>query len=180
MRSGVASPVIDAASRLLVPFMWLFATYVLVHGHDSPGGGFQGGVILAASIILLRLVRGRDRLLAFTSNHALTLACAGPLLYGGIGIACLLFGGNFLDYGALPLPLDPADPSCTDVEPRVVVAAQQLAASLAAPFPIVVTRSIGAGKFGGHRRASGVIPWSFHDDMRAHVAHSGASQARNL
>ena len=109
MRSGVGSPVIDAASRLLVPFMWLFATYVLVHGHDSPGGGFQGGVILAASIILLRLVRGRDRLLGFTSNHALTLACAGPLLYGGIGIATLLFGGNFLDYGALPLPLDPAE-----------------------------------------------------------------------
>ena len=109
MRSGVGSPVIDAASRLLVPFMWLFATYVLVHGHDSPGGGFQGGVILAASIILLRLVRGRDRLLAFTSNHALTLACAGPLLYGGIGIASLLFGGNFLDYGALPVALDPAE-----------------------------------------------------------------------
>ena len=109
MRSGVGSPVIDAASRLLVPFMWLFAIYVLVHGHDSPGGGFQGGVILAASIILLRLVHGRERESAFTSHHALVLACAGPLLYGGIGVASLLFGGNFLDYGALPLRLDPAD-----------------------------------------------------------------------
>ena len=109
MRTGVDSPVIDAAARLLAPFMWLFAIYVLVHGHDSPGGGFQGGVIMAASIILLRFVRGRERVSAFTSNHALTLGCAGPLLYGGIGGASLLFGGNFLDYGALPLPLDPAE-----------------------------------------------------------------------
>ena len=113
MRSGFGSPVIDAASRLLVPFMWLFAAYVLVHGHDSPGGGFQGGVILAASIILLRLVRGPERVPAFTSDHALSLACAGPLLYGGIGVASLLLGGNFLDYGTSPvawlLPLDPVD-----------------------------------------------------------------------
>ena len=108
MRSGFGSPVLDAACRLLVPFMWLFAAYVLAHGHDSPGGGFQGGVILAASIILLRLVRGGETVSAFTSNDALTLACAGPLLYGGIGVASLLFGGNFLDYGALPLPMDPA------------------------------------------------------------------------
>ena len=109
MRSGIGSPVIDAAARLLAPFMWLFATYVLVHGHDSPGGGFQGGVIMAASIILLRLVQSRERESAFTSHNALTLACAGPLLYGGIGVASLLFGGNFLDYGALPLPLDPVE-----------------------------------------------------------------------
>ena len=106
MKSSFGSPVLDAACRLLVPFMWLFAAYVLIHGHDSPGGGFQGGVILAASIILLRLVRGRESVSVLTSNGALTLACAGPLLYGGIGVASLLFGGNFLDYGALPLPLD--------------------------------------------------------------------------
>ena len=110
MRSGFGSPVLDAASRLLVPFMWLFAAYVLIHGHDSPGGGFQSGVILAASIILLRLVRGRESVSVLSSNGALTLACAGPLLYGGIGLTSLVFGGNFLDYSASPLPMgmDPA------------------------------------------------------------------------
>ena len=107
MRSGLGSPIIDAAARLLVPFMWLFAAYVLVHGHDSPGGGFQSGVILAASIILLRLVRGRPLASGFSSHDAFILACAGPLLYGGIGFTSVLFGGNFLDYGALPLPMDP-------------------------------------------------------------------------
>ena len=109
MKSEFGSPVIDAASRLLVPFMWLFAAYVLIHGHDSPGGGFQAGVIVAASIVLLRLVRGRQVGPWPTSSAALTLACAGPLLYGSIGLASLLFGGNFLDYGVLPLPMDPAE-----------------------------------------------------------------------
>ncbi len=87
--------------------MWLFAAYVLVHGHDSPGGGFQAGVILAASIIMLRLVRGEASPPSLTSRGALTFACAGPLIYGGIGIVTVLSGGNFLDYGALPLPMDP-------------------------------------------------------------------------
>ena len=106
MKTGLGSPVLDAASRLMVPYMWLFAAYVLIHGHDSPGGGFQAGVILAASIILLRFVRGGQRLSLLTSHHALSLACVGPLLYGGIGVTSLLFGGNFLDYGALPLPME--------------------------------------------------------------------------
>ncbi|MDH3604214.1 MAG: MnhB domain-containing protein, partial [Candidatus Tectomicrobia bacterium] len=35
----------DTACRLITPFLLLFAVYVVVHGHDSPGGGFQGGTI---------------------------------------------------------------------------------------------------------------------------------------
>jgi multicomponent Na+:H+ antiporter subunit B len=106
------SPVLDVASRLIVPFMWLFAAYVLIHGHESPGGGFQAGVILAASVILLRLVRGCQTG-DLTTQGALTLACVGPLVYGGIGVTALLSGGNFLDYGALPLGM-------TTVETRVL------------------------------------------------------------
>ncbi|MDA1094194.1 MAG: sodium:proton antiporter [Acidobacteria bacterium] len=107
MKSRFGSPVLDASARLLAPFMWLFAAYVLVHGHESPGGGFQAGVILAGSIIMLRLVRGDVAHPGVTSRDAVTLACAGTLCYGGIGIATLLAGGNFLDYGVLPLPMDP-------------------------------------------------------------------------
>ena len=109
MRSTFGSPVLDAAARLLAPFMWLFAAYVLVHGHESPGGGVQAGVIVAASIILLRLVRGRLVASGLTSRDALTMACLGPLLYGGIGMASLFFGGNFLDYGVFPFPMEPSE-----------------------------------------------------------------------
>ena len=41
--------------RLLVPVIQIFAFYVLAHGHVSPGGGFQGGVLMGASFILVAL-----------------------------------------------------------------------------------------------------------------------------
>ncbi len=47
--------IVKTICRLLVPFMQLFALYVIAHGHHSPGGGFQGGVILGASFILLAI-----------------------------------------------------------------------------------------------------------------------------
>ena len=50
-----ADIILQEASRLLLPPMQLFALYVIAHGHHSPGGGFQGGVILGASLILLAI-----------------------------------------------------------------------------------------------------------------------------
>jgi multicomponent Na+:H+ antiporter subunit B len=102
------SSVVDAATRLLVPFIMLFAAYVVAHGHYSPGGGFQGGVILAAALILVRLVRGSATEWGLTRDRAVVLACAGVLFYAAIGFVSLLGEGEFLDYGALPLDLDPA------------------------------------------------------------------------
>jgi len=98
------SPVLDAAVRLLTPFLMLFAIYVLVHGHNSPGGGFPGGAVLAGAVVLVRLVHGRDVTWGLGAGGALVLASAGALLFAGIGAAALAFGGDFLDYAALPLP----------------------------------------------------------------------------
>ncbi len=88
--------------RQLVPFIQLFALYVVAHGHHSPGGGFQGGVILAASFVLLGLsfnvqvVRRRVGDVAQVFSGGL-----GVLLYVGVGLLCLGLGGAFLDYGTL-------------------------------------------------------------------------------
>ncbi len=102
------SSVLDAASRLLTPFIMTFAIYVLVHGHDSPGGGFQGGAILAAALILIKLNRGRSAGWGLSRRAALAIACTGILVYGGIGVVSLFFGGNFLAYSFLPLPFEGA------------------------------------------------------------------------
>ena len=109
MRAPFGSPVLDVACRLPIPFILLFAAYVIVHGHDSPGGGFQGGAILAATIILIRMVRGGERPWALDRRRAFILACAGVGLYAGIGFLSLFFSGNYLDYGVLPLPLPPPE-----------------------------------------------------------------------
>lgn len=86
----------------LVAAMQLFAFYVLVHGHYSPGGGFQAGILLAASMILPRLAGGRPTgPLALSPGGAGVLTAAGVLIFAGIGAIPILFGQAMLDYSAL-------------------------------------------------------------------------------
>lgn len=88
--------------RLLIPFIFLFGLYVQFHGEYSPGGGFQAGALIAASIILYALLEGQDRALKAIPQTALTiLMCSGALLYTLVGIAGLVNGGYFLDYSVL-------------------------------------------------------------------------------
>ena len=97
------SAIVTCVVRTLVPFVQLFGLYVIVHGHTSPGGGFQGRVILAASAILLSLAFGsRDLQRRFSVMALTSFTSAGVLLYAGIGVVCLLLGANFLDYSILP------------------------------------------------------------------------------
>jgi multicomponent Na+:H+ antiporter subunit B len=101
------SPVIDAAARLLAPVVMIFAAYVVAHGHESPGGGFQGGALFAGGLILIKLVRGNAQGWEIGAGAAVVLACSGVLLFGGIGLAAILAGGTYLDYSAIGLLADP-------------------------------------------------------------------------
>jgi multicomponent Na+:H+ antiporter subunit B len=101
--------------RLMVPFMQLFALYVIAHGHHSPGGGFQGGVILGASFILLGISYDLKTILSrMREKSNIILANIGVLIYAGIGFLALLLGANYLDYSILSAIL----PSVTPVEAR--------------------------------------------------------------
>ena len=89
-------------SRVLVPFIQIYALYVIMHGHHSPGGGFQGGVILGASYILYLITHGlEDAKKRMSELKAGLLSTFGILLYSGIGLLCLIMGRNYLDYGGL-------------------------------------------------------------------------------
>lgn len=102
-----ASVVVQMFVRLLTPLAQLFALYVLTFGHYSPGGGFQAGVILGATYLAIALALGREALDRRVSERAcLGLACGGIGLYVLTGVLPMLNGGWFLDYGALPLPVD--------------------------------------------------------------------------
>ncbi len=88
--------------RLLIPFIFLFGLYVQFHGEYGPGGGFQAGAIIAASVILFALLEGENRALRAIPMHVLKwLIASGGILYGGVGLVCMLLGGNFLDYSVL-------------------------------------------------------------------------------
>ena len=99
------SPIVHVASRGIAPVILLIGMYVFFHGHYSPGGGFQGGVIIAAGILLLRLSLGTSLSQAIMpSRVALRLSAAGALIFAGIGLLAVLMGGNYLDYHFLPIP----------------------------------------------------------------------------
>ena len=112
MISRFEDVIIQTICRLLVPPIQLFALYVIAHGHHSPGGGFQGGCILAASFILLVIAFDlRETKRRMSEKVNIVFCCLGVIIYSGIGLLCVLLGSNFLDYGVLHkiLPGDPAN-----------------------------------------------------------------------
>ena len=94
--------VLRVTSKLLIPFILVFALYVQFHGDFGPGGGFQAGVIFGAAFVLYALIFGIDTarkvVPAWVSR---TLLAAGLLLYAGVGFAGIFFGGNYLNYSVL-------------------------------------------------------------------------------
>lgn len=106
------SLIIEVAVRVMIPFIQLFGLYVIAHGHYSPGGGFQGGVILGASFILMAIAFDLKTSLRFFSLRAnAVMASSGVFIYTGTGVLCALVGGLFLDYSALDaiIPLGPVE-----------------------------------------------------------------------
>lgn len=94
--------IVDTTCRLMIPIIQLFALYVIAHGHHSPGGGFQGGVIFGASFILIALSRDLQAANKWVpEQRVLNLAGVGILIYAGFGLASMFLGQNFLDYAIL-------------------------------------------------------------------------------
>ena len=94
--------ILRITTKVLTPFILLFALYVQFHGDFGPGGGFQAGVIFAAAIILYAMVFGLPTARRVINRTlAQLLAAIGVLLYGGVGVVSMLNGGNFLDYNVL-------------------------------------------------------------------------------
>ncbi len=88
----------------MVPFIFVFGIYVLIHGEASPGGGFQAGAIVAAGIVLGRLTLGNDHYeYRFPTRLLIWLASFGLGIYVVAGIVPMLFGANYLDYSELPV-----------------------------------------------------------------------------
>ena len=98
--------IIRVVSKMFIPFILLFALYVQFHGDYGPGGGFQAGVIFAAGFVLYTLIWGVEEAKRVVHPNTLqNCAALGVLIYAGTGVAGIVMGGNFLDYG--PLRHDP-------------------------------------------------------------------------
>ncbi len=86
--------------RLLVPLILLLGVYVFINGHLTPGGGFQGGAILASAMLLLLL---GDPLRTFSHKLIAIVESISGLVFVGMGILGIFYAGGFLDNRVLPL-----------------------------------------------------------------------------
>jgi len=94
--------ILRTVSKILAPFIMLFALYVQFHGDYGPGGGFQAGVIFASVFILYALIYGMDNARrVLPPNVRRVLLGTGVLIYAGTGVVGMLMGGNFLNYSVL-------------------------------------------------------------------------------
>lgn len=94
--------VLRVITKLLLPFILLFALYVQFHGDFGPGGGFQAGVIFAAAFILYAMVFGVQAAQRILPNGILRAGIAGGvLIYASVGVVDLMLGANYLDYSPM-------------------------------------------------------------------------------
>jgi multicomponent Na+:H+ antiporter subunit B len=97
------SPALLATGRWLVGPLLVLGVYIVTHGQLTPGGGFQGGVVLAGAVILVFVAGGRVAMAPLgPSGVAGALEALGAGGYVAIGIAGLLAGMRFLS-NFLPL-----------------------------------------------------------------------------
>lgn len=94
------SEIFKTAATVLFPLMIAFGVYIFINGHLSPGGGFQGGAVIASSVILM--------LLAFPNapiNHKVLtlLESTSGLIFVALGALGAAMGLGFLDNAILPL-----------------------------------------------------------------------------
>ncbi|HOS81760.1 MAG TPA: MnhB domain-containing protein [Methanolinea sp.] len=90
------SKIVRTGACILYPLITIFGLYVVVHGHLTPGGGFQGGAVIAtaAALVLVAFshadIAGMVRKTVFSAQESL-----GLLLFIGAGILGLLAGAPF-------------------------------------------------------------------------------------
>ena len=91
------SLVIQTVTRMMIPFLLMFGLSLIVHGHLTPGGGFQGGVVLGATFILLGLAFNKEEgRRAVPEGMVKIMASSGIAIYIIVGIIGIIAGFNFL------------------------------------------------------------------------------------
>lgn len=103
------SQVIMSTVKFVSPFALTYGLFVTFHGGGSPGGGFQGGAIAAAVVFMIAFAFGIDATRRWLANAVVVgLTVGGALVFAAIGLVPVAFGGAFLQYDRLPVPvLDP-------------------------------------------------------------------------
>jgi len=118
----IASPIFRTAARLLMPLLLLFSVFLLLRGHNEPGGGFVGGLVAAAAFSLYGLAFGVKRARQAVLVRPLTLLGAGLLIALVSGLPAVLRGQPFLTASWMSGPVALGTPVAFDIGVFLVVA----------------------------------------------------------
>lgn len=94
----MTSSILQTAARLLMPLLLLFAVFLLLRGHNEPGGGFVGGLVVAASLVLYSIAFGVE-----AARRALLVR---PSTLLGLGLLVALVSGLPGTVGGHPFMTD--------------------------------------------------------------------------
>lgn len=90
--------ILQTVAFILCPVIFLFGIYVILNGHLSPGGGFSGGAIIGAGLILYLSAFGFGKTQRFFNEKVYTVAKVTSLLmYGLIGTYFYITGANGME-----------------------------------------------------------------------------------
>jgi len=88
--------IVRSAADFFLPLACVYGAYVVLHGHLSPGGGFQGGVLIASAILLVFLGYGSLKVKKTFSNHKLhSSETVAEIIYVVLALIGALTGLNF-------------------------------------------------------------------------------------
>ena len=92
----MTSSILQTATRLLMPLLLLFAVFLLLRGHNQPGGGFVGGLVVASSFVLYSIAFGVDAGRRALLVRPATLLGVGPLVALTSGLPAVITGQPFM------------------------------------------------------------------------------------
>ncbi|RLC39976.1 MAG: cation:proton antiporter [Candidatus Nealsonbacteria bacterium] len=95
-----ASLILSTGCKFLFPFILLFGAYIFIHGHLTPGGGFQGGAIIASAFLLIYLGCHREK--RINETGIIISESLGGLIFVVIGLIGLLTGTHYFLNNFMP------------------------------------------------------------------------------
>lgn len=101
------SELMDTTARGLFHITLLISVWLTLRGHNTPGGGFAGGLVAATAFVMAYLARGAEPLRRTVRVSPATLLGVGLALATATGLGALVAGGAFLetDISYLDIPL---------------------------------------------------------------------------
>jgi multicomponent Na+:H+ antiporter subunit B len=90
------SLILSATARFLLPVLLMFSLFLLVRGHNMPGGGFVGGLVASAAFVLYAIAHDVEEARRLLRTNTVSLLGAGLVLAMGSGLLALFRGAAFM------------------------------------------------------------------------------------